>query len=489
MTPKRFLIICLIALFALPLTVFAQEATPITYGQAVTGEISETTPSVSYTFSGNAGDIITARMRATGDSGLDSFLRLLDPQGFDYYTDDDSGGMKNAFMGPVTLGETGTYTLVASSCCDSTTAYSTGTFELIVEIAQVPVLALNQPAPFQLSNNNPVAFFSLLNNDISTPLARVVANIVSGGEAGNWNISVEVRGPVGNYFYSSYSPLGSTSFSVDPIIVDSDDGANIVFVRVYSNDPNIPMFAPDQVIQAELVVTEVTATPLTLDTPATGLLDDANPTGYYSFNATMGEILNLKGEQPADAHPISITVYAPGGFSMTGASTIDYMDGSNSGSFVIDPLRAMNTGTYYIVANRASYGPPEESVGKISPFTLTLGATATPMLQVGVPATGIFDNPDVYEAVYRYQATANQTIRITLKSLNGGYAPAFDMQGEAFESPDMNIANVNSAAPGTYIYEVTLYYDSVYIIRVRNGIYFSMEGTPGEYSLQVDVVQ
>ncbi|HRF94073.1 MAG TPA: hypothetical protein PLZ51_02710, partial [Aggregatilineales bacterium] len=252
--------------------------------------------------------------------------------------------------------------------------------------------------------------------------ARVVANIVGGGEAGNWNISVEVRGPIGNYFYSSYSPLGSTSFAVDPVIVDSDGGANIVFVRAYSNDPNIPMFAPEQIIQAEVVVTEVTATPLTLDAPATGLLDDATPTGYYSFNATMGEILNLKGEQPADAHPISITVYAPGGFSMTGASTIDYMDGSNSGSFVIDPLRAMNTGAYYIVVNRASYGPPEEAFGKISPFTLTLGATATPMLQVGVPATGIFDNPDVYEAVYRYQATANQTIRITLKSLNGGYA-------------------------------------------------------------------
>ncbi|HRF94074.1 MAG TPA: hypothetical protein PLZ51_02715, partial [Aggregatilineales bacterium] len=66
---------------------------------------------------------------------------------------------------------------------------------------------------------------------------------------------------------------------------------------------------------------------------------------------------------------------------------------------------------------------------------------------------------------------------------------AFYMQGEAFESPEVSIANVNSAVPGTYIYEVTLYYDSVYIIRVRNGIYFSMEGTPGEYSLQVDVVQ
>ncbi|MDX2078324.1 MAG: hypothetical protein SFZ02_17960 [bacterium] len=489
MTKKRFLIICLIALFALPFTVFAQEATPITYGQAVTGEISEATPSLSYTFTGTAGDVIVARMRATSGSGLDSFLRLLDPQGFDYYTDDDSGGMKNAFMGPITLGETGTYTLVASSCCDSTTVNSTGTFELIVEIAQVPVLALNQPAPFQLSNNSTVAFFSLLNDDISTPLARVVANIVSGGEAGNWNISVEVRGPIGNYFYSNYSPLGSTSFAVDPVIVDSDGGANIVFVRAYSNDPNLPMFAPEQVIQAELVVTEVAATPLVLDTPATGSLDDTTPTAYYSFNATMGEILNLRGEQATDAHPISITVYAPGGFSMNGASTIDYMDGSNLGGFVIDPLRAMNTGTYYVVVNRASYGSPEEVFGKVSPFTLTLGATATPILEVGVPVTGIFDNPDVYEAVYRYQATANQTIRITLKSLNGGYAPAFDIQGEAFESPDVSIANVNSAAPGTYIYEVTLYYDSVYIIRVRNGIYFPMEGTPGEYSLQIDVVQ
>ncbi len=488
MIAKRFLVLLLIALFALPLLVSAQEITPIAYGQVITGEISDTTPSVSYSFSGTQGDVIVARMTATGGSGLDSFLRLIDPQGNDFYTDDDSGGMTNALMGPVTLPETGTYTLIASSCCDAINANTSGTYELVVEQAVVPALAVNQPVAFELSQSSTVAFFSLSNDAITTKLARAVVNVLN-SEVGNWHLSVEVRGSIGSYFYSDYAPIGSTTFVVDPIIADLAGGASLVVVRAYSDNPSEPMFAPNQVIQAELLISEMTATPITLNTPITGTLNDANPTGYYSFDATMGDLLNLAGTQIANSQPINITVYGTGGFSITGASTISYGDVSNAGSFTIDPLRTNNTGTYYVVVNRAVYGAPEEAIGTTSDFSLTLGATATPMLTAGTPINGIFNDPNKYEDVYRYQATANQTIRVTIKSLNAGYAPAFDIQGEAFESPETNITNVYSAVPGVMIYELTLYYDSVYIIRVRNGIAFIMEDTPGEYSVQIDVIQ
>jgi len=486
MKKKLFLMIFFVMLLALPMLAMAQTA--ISYGQVVTGEITESTPSISYTFSGNAGDLITVRMTATGGSGLDSYLRLVDPQGFDFYSDDDSGGMTNALVGPITLGETGTYTIVASSCCDSTTAYSTGTFELVVDVAQVPALTVGEPVSFELSNANPLAFFTLLNDNVPSKVARVSVEIV-GGSLGTSTLSIEVRGPIGNYFYSNYTAPGSTQYAVDPVITDLAGGANVIVVRAYAEMSDSPVFAENQTIQAQLTVTEVTASPLTTDTPITGTLDDANPTAYYTFNAGMRDLLNLKGEQATDSHPINVTIYDTSGFSISGSSTINYMDGSNLGSFVIDPLRTMNEGTYYVVVNRAIYGAPDETAGKTSTFSLTLGATATPMLQAGTPATGIFDNPDVYEYVYRYQATANQTIRITVKSLNLGYAPSFDIQGEAFESPDLNIASVNAMAPGTVSYDVKLYYDGVYIIRVRNGVYYDMGEGAGEYSIQIDVVE
>lgn len=480
MTKKWFLMVLFISLLAFPFMAMAQ--TSISYGEVVTGEITAEIPSVSYTFNGNAGELVIIRMSSTSGSGLDSFLRLLDPSGVDFYTDDDSGGGTNALLGPVTLPETGTYTIVASGCCDSTAASTTGTFELAVNLAQTPTLAVNQPVSFEMNSANPVAFFNLLNDSITTKLARLTVTLAN--PSAGVSLSIEVRGPIGNYYYSNYSPAGTATFTVDPIIADLAGGANLVVIRAFSDSQEAPLFADNQALQAQITVTEVTAT--SLASPVSGTLDDANPTAYYSFDATMGDILRLSGEQPLDSHPINVMVYGNGGFSMMGAGTADYMTGGSSGSFTIDPLRIMNTGTYYVIVTRAILDQSAE--GTTSTFSLSIGATDTPMLQAGVPVTGIFDNPDVYEYTYRYQATANQTIRITLKSLNNGYGPAFDIEGAVFES-SMVIASINSVAAGTITYDVLLYYDSVYIIRVRNGIFYDLGAGPGEFSLQVDVVQ
>lgn len=483
MFKHKYLLIVTIVLMLLPMVAIAQTPTQIAYGQVVTGEISPANPADYYTFFGTQGDVLLIRMnRTAGD--LDSFLRLQDPRGFDFYTDDDSGGALNALIGPITLNETGTYTLIASSCCDVRNSNTTGTYELAVEKTDIPSVALNQPIAFDLNAANPVRFFGLLSNDVPSQLARVAVNVTS-GDMTNLNIGVEVRGPIGGYFYSNYIPAGGRSFVVDPVITDLSDGLYLIVVRLYAEDANTSLGA----IGAEVVVNAVNATPIALNTPVSGTLNDANPTAYYSFTSQMGDILRLVAEQPQDSQAISAMLYAPGGISFSGGSSINYMDGSNLGSFVIDPLRTMNTGTYYLVMNRISYDGPMAVAGTTSAFTLTLSATDTPLLTPGVAVTGAFDNPNEYVKTFRYLATANQTIRITLQSLNAGYAPSMDFMGEAFESPDLNIANHNSAAPGIYTFEVTLYYDSVYIINVRNGIYFPMEGVIGEFSLQVDVVR
>lgn len=482
-TKMRFLIVGILMLMLLPMVAMAQTATEIAYGQLVTGEISASNPAGYYTFFGTQGDILLIRMNRTSGS-LDSFLRLQDPRGFDFYTDDDSGGGLNALIGPITLDETGTYTVIASSCCDVNNANTAGTYELVVEKIEIPPVALNQPIAFEFNQSNPIAFFGLLSNAVPSQLARATVNITN-GDMTNLNIGIEVRGPVGGYFYSNYVPAGARSFVVDPIITDLSGGLYLIVVRLYSENPNT---IPGR-IGAELVVTGLDAMPLTLDSPVSGTLNDATPTAYYTFSAQMGDILRLVAEQPQDSQAIGAMVYAPGGINFSGGSSIDYLDGSNLGYFEIDPLRTINSGTYYVVVNRTSYEGPTVVVGTVSNFTLKLSATESPLLTPGVAVTGAFDNPNEYMKTFRYSATANQTIRITLQSLNAGYAPSMDLVGDAFESPDLNIANHNSAVPGIYTFEVTLYYDSVYIINVRNGIYFPMEGVIGEFSLQVDVVR
>jgi hypothetical protein len=58
---KRLLLVVALSLFSLSV-VSAQDATPIAYGEAVAGEISNEIFEVSYTFTGSEGDIIIAEM-------------------------------------------------------------------------------------------------------------------------------------------------------------------------------------------------------------------------------------------------------------------------------------------------------------------------------------------------------------------------------------------------------------------------------------------
>lgn len=90
-------------------------ALPIDYQQTVTGSITEQQRYVLYTFEGQAGDVVTISMNATGDT-LDPALYLISPDGIqiDYNDDVTPGDNADSIISEATLPTTGSYYIIAT---------------------------------------------------------------------------------------------------------------------------------------------------------------------------------------------------------------------------------------------------------------------------------------------------------------------------------------------------------------------------------------
>jgi len=90
-------------------------AIPISYGQTVSGSITDQRRFVVYSFEGQQGDIVTIGMEATGGT-LDPALYLISPEGIqvDYNDDVTPGENPNSLIDKATLASSGTYYIIAT---------------------------------------------------------------------------------------------------------------------------------------------------------------------------------------------------------------------------------------------------------------------------------------------------------------------------------------------------------------------------------------
>jgi hypothetical protein len=90
-------------------------ATPLTYGQTVSGSITGQQRFVVYSFEGEVGDIVTIGMTAQGGT-LDPALYLISPEQIQISYNDDvtPGENANSVIDKVTLPSTGTYYIIAT---------------------------------------------------------------------------------------------------------------------------------------------------------------------------------------------------------------------------------------------------------------------------------------------------------------------------------------------------------------------------------------
>jgi hypothetical protein len=90
-------------------------ATSISYGQRVSGSITQQQPFVVYSFEGQQGDVVTIGMNATGGT-VDPTLYLISPEGIQVAFNDDvsPGEDSNSVINKVTLASSGTYYIIAT---------------------------------------------------------------------------------------------------------------------------------------------------------------------------------------------------------------------------------------------------------------------------------------------------------------------------------------------------------------------------------------
>lgn len=481
----RFLILAIfvaaLTLGALP--ALAQGGPMLNMGVPISGEISSETPEVLYTFQGRAGETITVSMTAAMQ-GLDSYVYLRFPDGTELF-DDDSGGNLNSLLGPVQLPVDGTYTVVATRF-GGIDGNSTGLYTLLVDIAQIKPLDLNETLTFELNDEEPVQYFTYPGG------MNQAFSLTAQGQGGNTEFNLIVRDPNGNWVNNVWGSAAGQAI-IDPLVMDIAGNYTITVTRQTYNMPSDAAVS----VRIGMTLRAVESRSLAIGETITGTLDDNTPSAHYTFQAQAGDVLRLSGAETAGGQPFEVQV-------MYGSTYLPYGAGTayaqQPGTFFIDPLPIDNTGSYQVILRRTDMDGSGPS--GVSQYTLTLGPTETPLLVSGQAVTGTFSMEDYSEQVYRFDGVAGQTVRMTLRTVEGSYAPAVNWQGPSVPVGPMNsgvggggypggsfIADVNASQPGTAIYETTLPVNGTYLFRVRNGGYGMMEGGSGTsvFSLMVEV--
>lgn len=460
-TIYRFVLLTIIMMLP-TMVLMAQDRIPLQFDQVVTGNISEDNPSDTYTFTGQAGQVISISMSAA-NSDLDSYLTLITPSGQDSYNDD--GGSNTDSLLVAILPIDGVYTIEASSCCETT-----GVYELLVTLINPMPLAVGQTQTVEVNDSQPYAY--LLMDDVPVELLSLFAETI----AGDVDIYIEVQDIAGYLLSYGYSVEGSLA-SIDPLFTRL---RATYLVIVYRSDWDDTTGTSATVsVSANTIETQL----INVGDTVTGILDDSNPSDHFIFRGAVDDIVNLTGSQ-LDSNPFSFTVYEPNGYYVTSGYT--YYD-SDTGVYEIDSLRLSEEGEYMIVVSRATVDGSDEAAS--TPYSLTLVATEIPVLEPNIAVFGQLDE-SVPELIYQYNGERGQALRITLDSQGSEYGPSLRVDGPtAFRlSHEIFTMTASSSVPSTLTFDVILSHDGAYIFTVSNAFRDSY-GTPrGSFRLLVETL-
>jgi hypothetical protein len=475
MMPRSILLLLIVLLIAPLALVSAQDGQPITIGELVSGQISDEKPVDTYTFAGTAGQMITITMTAV-DGNLDSYLTVIAPDGSESSNDDSNGTFHSTL--PLVLPVDGTYTIRAMRCCgEASQAASEGSYELVVNTMSIQTFTVGSTVTVEITPEQQVAYVALAAQ--VGQILRLDAVTLEGDAL----FVIEIRNPAGTMM-SSFSQMPGMPAVMDPIFVNQD--GQYMLTVILQNPQGV-----NDAERVSLAITadEVVPQPIAIGDTLTGTLDDGNPVAYYSFEASSSDLLRVEGSRPEGSGEFEVVLFSASGMPFSSNGT-----GYNMapGSFVIDPLQMQESGSVLLLVRRTILGDPQQAVS--SSYSITLGMTGTPILQSGSPVEGSFSQ-GIFEYVYRFEGTAGQNVRLTLRSVTDDYAPMLNMQSPQVASVDSMMAmppnfylQISGSSAASATYEFTLPDDGTYLLRVGNSI-FSPDGTTsGTFMLMLEVL-
>lgn len=381
----RMVFVVMLALAALgaALPALAQAATPISIGDTVEGSLTATQLQARYTFTGEAGQLVTITLVS---DAFDAYLTLEDADGMFIASDDDSGGGRNARIGPLALPANGSFVIVAASLFGS----ETGPYSLTLAVPQVRTLAFGDVVEDELTADELSKTFSF-----EAEAGDAVAITL---RSSAFDAYLELRSSSGAYSWIDDDGAGELNSLIGPLALP-ESGTYTITATSLGRTSTGPF-------TLSLARAQVTA--LAFDKPVQVNLAAGEPL-YFSFEGVSGQTIDLRVDS-GNTIDTTLTLRGPEGYQV----------GYNDDSTGIDPaLLATNlssTGTYTVLV-QGRY--PDES----GPLTVTLTAVQLPSLDEGPQRLRLSDKQSTGQVVF--DGVAGETVTLTIALESGEKLPSY----------------------------------------------------------------
>lgn len=277
---KVMVIVLIVGLFA-SFSVFAQDATPIEYGQTIEGSLTAEAPEQFFTFTGSAGDAIDISLSSPD---FDTYLFLFDSAGTELETNDDGGEGLNSRLIGYELPADGEYTIRATSFGyrdSEADRIAIGDFTLSLNTIDLTTVELDSTttATIDTATNSSLYFsFSATDGD-------VIDIIVDSGST--LDTRLFLLGPFGFQVAENDDAEGS----VDPALFEQALTSTGDYLLVIESEN------PNAVLSGELTVIIGTAELASLETgPVVVQLDSERDTQVFTFEGVAGEVITVTME-------------------------------------------------------------------------------------------------------------------------------------------------------------------------------------------------
>jgi hypothetical protein len=395
------------------------EGGTIDYGGTVTSALSPDLPAVGFTFEGEIGDQITITMTS---NDFDCYLVLLDPTGFELFTDDDSAGDLDSRIGPITLSSAGTYTIVAQSYSYRNGGGTdvSGSFVLTVAEFEAAPIEYTQEIEGELNDAVPTAFFRFTGQEGDAVLIRM--------ESDDFDSYLTLNDPDGFEIAFNDDGAGNLNALIGPFVLPIT-GEYIINARSLSGR---------DVGNFTLRVDRAQVTDMSYGDSVEVTFTEVDRLFYFSFDAAAGDVVTIGASSDG---ALDTRLQLNDAFNYMIASDED----SGSG---FDPEiynYVLSFGDTYMVLLEAPFG----GEGAV---TVTLSRSELPRLDEGTQFLSFSANRTTTSAVF--DGVAGETVTVTLETMSGVASPSVD----AVQS-GMSLAYVSGSSVSRVSFTFETFYD------------------------------
>ncbi len=376
------------------------------YGDSVEGALTNSEPTQTYEFEGEAGDSVTITM--TGP--FDTYLVLQDDSGFELTYDDDSAGNLNSRISAFALPYTGTYYIVAQSFgYRSSGSAVEGAYTLRLNLTEVRDIEYTQEVEGELSESEPSTLFRFRGESGDLIAVTVTAD--------NFSPYVIVTGPDGYQFaYSDYYNTGRVAVVGPTSLYQTGDyTVNVSTSSGISASGNFTLVV-ERIELTEIEFDEETEVELSGGLPA-----------YFSFEANAGELINISVDSN-NSIDTRIDVLDPSSYNI-------YSDDDSGAGFdpEVNRLVISTTGTYTVVLR------PFADSGE-GAVTMTVSRAEVPSLDDGPQVLELGEKQQ--RGVVTFEAEAGEEYTISFSDM-GGAQPYITISQDGFTITTISSGPVN----------------------------------------------